>query len=436
MLGGRADRVRIATLAIVGILTVGACSSGTGTIDAFAPGSWPVAHGDARNSNTTEHTDLSAVSFAWSRPLGGAVVSPVSIAASGQMFVSTYTDAGCNLFSFDIDSGRKRWCNRLAPSVAVSTPLVDSVANVYVGEDGAFSSFNDHGQLRWRTPVYGVPRTAQFLGDGSVLAVTQLGQVNVLNTQTGQLTVPIHDLIDTPDFLESPNTNFLPPDSGLADCATGSASCPVGAAPAVDLESSSIYLVLWRPGAIAPQLVSLQYDADATPALTERWSSELLPAGVTSSPVLSQDGSTVYIADVDGRVGAYNASDGTVKWTQGAAFGASGSPSVSSTGLIVPTGGDSGMQALQDDGDHATLVWSRNDLQQAGIPVQSADGTVQTVVRRGEELALTNLDAQSGTTNSEQILPDATGFTVGTSIGPDGEVVTSTYLGEIFTYAS
>ncbi|WP_089243100.1 outer membrane protein assembly factor BamB family protein [Rhodococcoides kyotonense] len=417
------------------MIAAAACGSGSDTVDAFAPGAWPAAHGDARNSSSTQHTGLSDTEFQWSRPLGGAVVSPVSIAANGQMFVGTYNDAGCNLFSFEIESGRKRWCNRVGPSAPTSTPLVDSVANVYVGDDGGFSSFNEHGQLRWRTPVYGVPRSAQFLGDGSVLAVTQLGQVNVFDTQTGALTVPIHDLIEPPAFLESPGTEFLPPNTGLDDCATGSAECPVGAAPAVDLDSGSIYLVLWRPGAIAPQLVSLSYDAHATPSITEKWSSELLPAAVTSSPVLSADGTTVYVADVDGRLTAYDASNGASKWAYGAGFGSSASPSVSADGSIVPAGGDGLLQSIRDDGDHATQVWARDDLQQVGLPVQSADDVVHTVTRRGDELVLTSLDTNSGDTVSQRPLPGAEGFTVGTSVGPDGQLVTSTYLGEIFTYA-
>ncbi|MGA9874084.1 MAG: PQQ-binding-like beta-propeller repeat protein [Rhodococcus sp. (in: high G+C Gram-positive bacteria)] len=432
---GRTRDLARAVAVTAAILTAAGCATGSDTVDAFAQDSWPVVHGDARNSGYTGHTGLSDTELDWSRPLGGAVVSPVSIGETGQMFVSSYTDTGCNLFSFDMDSGRKRWCNRIGPAVATATPLVDSVENVYVGDDGGFSSFNDHGQLRWRTPTYGVPRSAQFLGDGSVLAVTQLGQVNVLDTQTGMTTVPIHDLVGLPDFLESPDANFLPPATGLDACATGSADCPVAATPAVDLGASDIYLILWRPGAIAPQLVSLHYDAKSTPAITERWSSPLLPAAVSSSPVLSADGNTAYIADVDGRLSAYNTSDGSEKWTYGAGFGASASPSVSPDGILVPAGGEGGLRAVRDDGDRATEVWTRDDVQQLGSPVQTADGTLATVVRRDDELMLSTFDATSGDTTSERPLPGATGFTVGTSIGPDGQVVTATYLGEVFTYA-
>ena len=145
MLGGRAGLARTASLATVAVLTVAACSSGSDTVDALDSSGWPAAHADARNSNSTEHSGLENATFDWSRPLGGPVVSPVSIASTGQMFVSTYTDAGCNLFSFEIDSGRKRWCNRSGPSVATATPLVDSVANTYIATAGGSRCGPHHG---------------------------------------------------------------------------------------------------------------------------------------------------------------------------------------------------------------------------------------------------------------------------------------------------
>ena len=78
-----------------------------------------------------------------------------------------------------MDNGRKRFCAALAPGAAASTPIVDGATNVYVGDDGGMSSFNEHGQLRWRTQLVGTPLSAQFTGDGNVLSVSQLGAVDV-----------------------------------------------------------------------------------------------------------------------------------------------------------------------------------------------------------------------------------------------------------------
>ena len=431
---GRTGRKITAFAAAVVLVTLSGCSSDTTDIEPLSPDSWPAAHANAHNSGATSVSVDSPVALDWTRPTGGTVSSPVSIGSTGQMFVTAATESGCNLFSFEIDSARKRWCNRVGPSVVTATPTVDSAINVYVGDDGGMSSFNDHGQLRWRTTTYGVPKSAQFLGDGSVLSVTQMGQVSVLDTQNGQLRVPILDLVPTPNFLTDPNSDFEPVDTGLAECSAGGSECIVPAAPAVDRDTDAIYLTLWRPGSIAPQLVSLQYSRDGSPGLAERWSSDLLPAGVASSPVLSEDGSTVYVADIDGRLTAFDTADGRQKWTEGTGLGMGGSPSIAADGTIVPAGGDGTLIGLRDNGDSVERVWVRDDIEQAGTAAQTADGHGHTVVRDGDGLALLAFDSATGETLDSQPVPDVVGSTVGTSIGPDGQVVTASYLGEIFTY--
>ena len=431
---GRTGRKVTAFAAAVVLVTLSGCGSDSTAIEPLSPDSWPAAHANAHNSGSTAVSVDSPLALDWTRPTGGTVSSPVSIGSTGQMFVTAATESGCNLFSFEIDSARKRWCNRVGPSVVTATPTVDSAINVYIGDDGGMNSYNDHGQLRWRTPVYGVPKSAQFLGDGSLLSVTQMGQISVLDTQNGQLRVPILDLVPTPNFLTDPNSDFQPADTGLDECSVGGSECLVPAAPAVDAATGAIYLTLWRPGSIAPQLVSLQYDRDGSPGLTERWSSDLLPAGVASSPVLSEDGSAVYVADVDGRLTAFDTSDGRQKWTEGTGLGIGASPSIAADGTIVPAGGDGTLVGLRDNGDSVERKWVRDDIEQAGAAAQSADGRGHTVVRDGDGLALITFDSATGETVDSQPVPDVVGSTVGTSIGPDGQVVTASYLGEIFTY--
>ena len=85
-------------------------------------------------------------------------------------------------------------------------------------------------------------------------------------------------------------------------------------------------------------------------------------------------------------------------------------------------------------GASAERVWVRDDVEQAGAAAQSADGRGHTVVRDGDGLALLTFDAATGDSIDSQPLPDVVGTTVGTSVGPDGQVVTASYLGEIFTY--
>jgi outer membrane protein assembly factor BamB len=362
------------------------------------------------------------------------VANYASVAASGQIFLTARTEKGCNLFSFQMESGRKRWCRQLAPGVVASTPVVDGAANVYVGENGAMNSFNEHGQLRWRTPVVGTPLSAQFTGDGNLLFITQLGQISVLDPQTGQKVVASYDLIPPPSVADGANVDILPDDKGLSGCFFGSPDCPVANMPAIDLASGTFYFTFYAPGATEADLVAMKYSGGDNPTISQEWSSDTLPGGSASSPDLSADGSVVYINDNWGTVWAIDAATGDPKWSYDIGYAAAGSPSTSADGLIIPAGGlDGHLLALQDKGDHAELAWERRDLLHLGVPAQTAGSTGYSVIREGVDgLTALTFDTSTGETLDQDTLPGAKGFTVGTSIGPEGEVLTPTLLGELF----
>lgn len=430
----RVLRSSVLALATISAVVLSGCGGGAHVDDIFSAGGWPGMHADARNSDTSPVTGSRDISLAWSRPLGGPVANYASVAASGQIFLTARTEKGCNLFSFQMESGRKRWCRQLAPGVVASTPVVDGAANVYVGENGAMNSFNEHGQLRWRTPVVGTPLSAQFTGDGNLLFITQLGQISVLDPQTGQKVVASYDLIPPPSVADGANVDILPDDKGLSGCFFGSPDCPVANMPAIDLASGTFYFTFYAPGATEADLVAMKYSGGDNPTISQEWSSDTLPGGSASSPDLSADGSVVYINDNWGTVWAIDAATGDPKWSYDIGYAAAGSPSTSADGLIIPAGGlDGHLLALQDKGDHAELAWERRDLRHWGVPAQTAGSTGYSVVREGVDgLAVLTFDTSTGETLDQDTLPGAKGFTVGTSIGPEGEVLTPTLLGELF----
>ncbi|MGW3484336.1 outer membrane protein assembly factor BamB family protein [Rhodococcus indonesiensis] len=426
--------LRTVMLTTSAALVLTGCGSSSGPVDVFAAGAWPGRYADARNSSTAQADGLRDVAPAWSRPLGGAVTSPASVAANGQIFVTGATTVGCNLVSFQIDTGRKRWCTRLAPGVAGVTPAVDGVANIYVGEEGAMVSFNEHGQRRWRIPVSGTPGTAQFTGDGNLVFVTHFGQVNVLDPQTGKHAAPIFDLVPTPAVTDGTNVPRLPNDHGLAACFGGSEDCPVATTPAVDLDTGRILVTLWRPGADRAAVVSMRYTGGDDARVVEEWSQTELPGGATTSPVLSADGATVYVHDGEGALWALDAGSGAPRWSHDLGYVASAGPAVSAEGLLVlaPGGRTGDLVALRDTGEAAETVWRRGDVRQLGVPALTADGTGYTVARADDGLAALVFDAASGETLDEETLPGAAGFSVGTAVGPAGEFVTTTLPGEVY----
>src|SRR6188768_3191241 len=98
----------------------------------------------------------------------------------------------------------------------------------------------------------------------------------------------------------------------------------------------------------------------------------MLIDGSATSPVLSADGSTVYVTDNVHRLLALDADTGQTKWTYDLGHNPVATSSVTADGLIVPGGGtdDGHLLALRDDGDHAELAWERSDVVLRGSPAQ------------------------------------------------------------------
>ncbi|WP_244976027.1 PQQ-binding-like beta-propeller repeat protein [Nocardia huaxiensis] len=423
--------------AAAGLLTLTACGSTTVDDIKVGPGKgWPAAFHDARNSGASPVTGSRNLTLSWARPIGGPVGAPVVIGADGQLFVTTRTPT-CALFSFQMETGRKRFCNPMGPggnssaaSAVDAGAAVDGSANIYVGDDGGVYSFNALGQPRWRTPVAGVPVSVQFTGDGNVLSVTQFGQVDVLSRQTGDREVSTLQLLGEPDFLKFPNLNRPPDGTGLEDCATGGPLCSVANVSAVDGKSGRFFVTVWQPGQAAASLEAMRYDGKE---IHREWSAEILNGGSGASPALSADGSTVYVGDNENRLIAVDTTDGHTKWVQNLGFPVRGGVSIAD-GLLIPSGDDGHLMALRDKGDHAEIAWERKDLNLRGRPVQTAGGTGYTVAPIGDGLTLVTFDTTTGDTVDSDQLPDAQGSTIGTSIGAEGEVVVATRIGELFVF--
>ncbi|WP_305092060.1 PQQ-binding-like beta-propeller repeat protein [Prescottella sp. R16] len=430
----RALRSSAATLTAVSALLLVGCGADSGTENVFGGGGWPGMHADARNSDTSGVTGPRTPEFTWSRPVGAPTPVRATVAANGQVFLTSQAGEGCNLLSFQLDSGRKRWCVWTGPGAATSSPIVDDRTNVYVGTEGAMSSFDQRGQLRWFRPVTGTPLSAQFTGDGRLLFVTHLGQIVILDPQTGDRVAAPYDLIPPASFTQDANVDPVPNGLGLDACFDGGPACPVANPPAIDLGNGRFVLTFTRPGESRADLVAMQYTGGDSPRIEPVWSTTTLDDGPAGAPVLSADGATVYANDNAGQLWAVDAETGTPKWSHDLGYRPLDGPSVSADGLIVPAGGENAhLIALRDRGDSVETVWERDDLAPVGGAAQTAGGTGHTTVRGSDGgVTLLTFDLGTGETLDQDVLPGATGFTAGTSIGPDGEILTPTLIGELF----
>ncbi|WP_232235939.1 PQQ-binding-like beta-propeller repeat protein [Nocardia sp. BMG51109] len=435
----RAARRAVAVIGAVGLLAVTGCGSTTLDDIKVGPGKgWPVAYHDGRNSAATAVEGSRHLVPHWNRPLGGPAAVPTIVGPGGQLWVTTRLPTDCvgnpapsgAMFSFQMPTGRKRFCNPMGPDALAAGAAVDGIDNVYVGDNGGVFSYNALGQPRWRTPVAGVPVSVQFTGEGDVLSVTQSGQIDVLDRQTGDLRSATFQALGEPDFLRQPDLPRPPDGQGIGDCVTGGPQCPVSNVSAIEHDSGRFYLTLRRPGAPIAALVALRY---ADKRIQQDWSVDILTDGSATSPALAPDGKTVYIGDNSGRLLAVDAADGRVKWSWPLGFAPQGTVSVRD-GLLIPGGDEGHLLALHDDGDSARIAWERKDLPLRGRPVQTAGNTGYTVAPIGPGLSLVTFDTGDGSTVATNELPGAQGSTVGTAVSDNREVVVTTRIGELFTF--
>jgi outer membrane protein assembly factor BamB len=413
---------------------LGGCANTDSWVEASPAQGWPAQYGDAANSGYTATDGAAKLALKWTRSVKGSLAAGPALSARGYLALNAQTPAGCSLMEWENDNnGRQRWCVRLVQGGGFAGPLFDGFDNLYVGQPGAFLSFPVTQWTRWRQPVIGMPATPRFLGHGQLLVATHLGQVLVFDAHRGEVVGSPLDLVDGVDPAD--------PTRGLGDCAPARQGCPVAAAPAYSPVTGAVVLGVWQPNAPVAGLVGLKYHAGQTPLLSREWTSDAVSAGVIASPVLSADGTTVYVNGRDQRLWALRAADGQVKWSVPLGFLAQTPPAVTPRRLIVSGGGpDTGLAAFKDADDHAEQVWRRDDA----VPLSSSSlagaGVGYTVVggppvNGTPGMSVLVFDPGTGHTLGSYPLPEATGYPVGVSVGKDRRVVAATSDGQVFGFA-
>lgn len=416
-------------MAAVVLLTLSGCRNTDSWVDAAPAPGWPAQYGDASNTSYTPTAGATALKLGWTRSVKGSLAASPALSGRGWMVLNAQTPAGCSLMEWEnADSGRQRWCVRLVQGGGFAGPLFDGFDNVYVGQPGAMMSFPPTQWTRWRAPVIGMPSTPRILKDGQLLVVTHLGQVLVFDAHRGTVDGSPLDLVEGVDPTD--------PTRGLADCAPARSGCPVAAAPAFATATGSVVLSLWEPGANAAVLVGLKYHPGQNPLLTREWTSDAVAAGVLASPVLSADGSTVYVNGRDQRLWALHVADGKPKWSAPLKFLAQTPPALTPGGLIVSGGGpDTHMVAFKDAADHADQVWRRDDVTPLSTSSLAGSSVGYTVAKADRGMSLLVFDPRDGHTVNSYPLPEATGYPVGVAVGHDRRVVAATSDGQVYSFS-
>ena len=423
---------RLVAVASTALITgaLAGCGNTDSWVDARASSGWPAQYGDAANSSYSPVAGAPALRLEWRRSVKGSLAAAVALASGSYLAVNGQTSAGCSLMVWESDRlARQRWCTRLVQGGGLSSPLFDGFDNLYIGQPGTMMSFPPTQWIRWRQPVIGMPSTPRILDPGQLLVITHLGQVLVFDAQRGTVVGTPLDLVEGIDPTDSAR--------GLADCQPARPRCPVAAAPAFSSQTGIIVVGLWPPNAAAPTLVGLHYHPGQTPLVSREWSSDTVGGGPLASPVVSADGSTVYVNGRDQRLWALNCANGKPKWSVPLNYLAQTPPSVSRDGLIVAGGGPGArLVGVRDGGDHGDVMWTRDDVDPLTTSSRAGTGVGYAVARDGDKgQALLVFDPADGHTLNNYPLPDATGWPVGVSVGHDRRVVTATSDGQVYGFA-
>lgn len=417
------------TTLVAGVLA--GCGTTDSWVDSRAATGWSAQYADAANSSSTPTRGADTLQLEWGRSVKGSLAAQAALGSGNYLAVNAQTEGGCSLMVWEVDNrARQRWCTRLVQGGGIASPLFDGFDNLYIGQPGLLQSFPATQWVRWRKPVIGLPLTARLVSPGQLLAVTHLGQVLVFDAHRGTVTGNSLDLVAGLDPRDS--------ERGLADCRPARPGCPVAAAPAYSDANGMVVLTLWEPDADKPVLVGLRYQQGQTPQLTREWTSDAVGGGPLASPVLSEDGATVYVNGRDERLWAINTADGSEKWSVPLGYLAQTPPSVTSDGLVIAGGGPgSRLTAIRDTADEGEELWTRDDT--SPLTTSSLAGLGYAIVGDGDGesagLALRVFTLGDGSTVNTYRLPNASGWPVGVSVGHDGRVVTATSDGQVYGFA-
>lgn len=413
------------------MLVISGCGTTDDWVQSTAARGWSAQYADAENSSHTATEGASTLAMDWTRSVKGELGAAAALGGDSYLAVNAQTAGGCSLMVWENDNGgRQRWCTRMFLGGGFVSPMFDGFDNLYIGQPGLMLSYPPTQWVRWRTNVIGMPTTARFLDAGQLLVVTHLGQVLVFDSHQGVVVGTPLDLVEGVDPTDATR--------GITDCQQSLPGCPVPSAPAFSAASGLAVLGVWQPGAKASVLTALRYQPGQPALLTREWTSDAVAAGVLGSPVLTDDGKTVYVNGRDRRLWALNAADGTVKWSLPLDFQPQTPPSVATGGLIVAGGGpNTRLVGIKDSGESAEVVWRRDDVTPLSTSSQAGGQVAYTVVADGpQKLALLVFNpADGGRTLNSYPLPDAVGFPVGVSVGFDRRVVAATSGGQVYSFA-
>ncbi|HEX2968828.1 MAG TPA: PQQ-binding-like beta-propeller repeat protein [Bacteroidales bacterium] len=388
---------------------------------------WFASHADGGNTDFSPINGPRNITLAWQRKFTGTINLGPTCNDKGVVYVTT-SGEGCHLFALDHKTGATIWCSDKVNRFAVaSSALLDYEGRIFIADNEAMHAFDSTGMLLWETPIDGFPFSAQFTQTGRLIFITCIGKIYVLNRVTGENILSPIELV--PNYRYDKNMD-------VRACMRGTKDCPCANTLAFDSYTGRFYFTFWIPGTKQASLMAMQYSENPNPSIVTIWINNSLPGGSATSPDISFDGTKIYVNDNVGGLHALSAQTGKDIWTFNIGYEPGGSQSTSPEGLIMPAGGgNAGLMCIADKGAYAEMFWRNDSLQNRGIATQSCCNLAYVTVRTDQlKNDLVVIDVCSGAEVDREHLPGKTIFTVGTTIGSDGNIYVPTFIGQLFAF--
>ncbi|MEW6382058.1 MAG: PQQ-binding-like beta-propeller repeat protein [bacterium] len=360
----------------------------------YAQTSWPAIHRDSRNSNYIPFTTTARLKPKWLALEGeySAVITPPVIGPEGHIYFTTGKEENYgNLHAFDWE-GNELWRNyMLDASAFCSSPLIDRNGDLYIADFDEFFSFHADGSLKWKcSEVSGPFASGVFSLDGHVVGINAYGMVYVLDPDDGHLAAPPLELpgqppgefyrIIAPRGLWEGMVNEDGPIS-VSDAFNGLMGYrfKITNTPVVNPSNGRIYILGTVKSPERPNTVQGRfYGIDFIPGQSNlpgklRLAFETrVTAGSGASPVISADGSHIYVLDGAGTLHAFD-KEGERIWRLHVG-NMPASPTVGPDGKIYCVSGST-LSAIKDFGNLGAIAW-KLDLAPAAeenLPVSPPD---------------------------------------------------------------
>ncbi len=350
---------------------------------------WPLRHGDPENTDYLPIEGPSHLEPAWFHGPDLPIGTYIAVVGDHVVFHSyndpaAVTTSGnqCHLWVLDRISGAVEWCTGEVRQT-VTSPAIDAQNRIFISDGVELHAYTLGGEVLWRRPVENETSSVSLLPNGWLLVADYQGTLNAYRPDTGELAGQPFQLPAAANA-QGEYANAVAP--GMLGTGVDEAYLPrlisnyfgygqvVQDMPAVSSASGRIFIASNSQSGETGALWAVDFDPEAGFSLACQAS---IGQGSDTSPAISHDGRTVYVA-ASGLLHAISASDCSENWQVERQGFAAASPSVAPDGSIYLLSGGR-LSALRDMGDTAETLWSY-DLSDDALALGFANGIFDSAI--------------------------------------------------------